>query len=225
MKAGAQRKLVVFGLGPFADMVVQLFQKQGGRDVVARTVHQAFMPAEWAGTRPLVPFEALAAQFGPAEHDVFVALEHNRLNAARADIVASVRALGYGLASFVSPTANIATGVTFGEHCFVMDGAMAQYGASFGDNCVIHANAFFGQNCRVGSHNYFGPGFFADRHAWIGSYSVFGSQVRVGESLAISDWTFVKSFLTVDKAMPLPTFIHTALRTPGYIIDRRRPRS
>jgi len=225
MMPGAQRKLVVFGLGPFADMVVHLFEAQGGRDVVARTVHQAFMPAEWTGRPPLVPFEALAAHFRPEDHDVYVALEHNRLNAARAEIVASARALGYGLASFVSPTANIAAGVTFGEHCLVMDGAMAQYGASFGENCVIHANAFFGQNCRVGSNNYFSPGFFADRHAQIGSNSVFGSQVRVGESVAVSDWTFVKSFVIVDKSMPVPTFIHSALRTPGHIIDRRRPGS
>ena len=219
------RRLVIFGVGPFADLIAYHFEAQGGREVVAQTVHERFVPAELSGSRPVVPFETLAARFSPGEHEVFVAIEHSRQNAARADIAAMARQQGYRLASFVSPSAAIAANVTFGEHCFVMDQVIAQHGASFGENNILHAKGFFGQNCQVGSHNYFSAGFYAERFARIGSNNFFGSGVRVAEAIEIRDWMYVKSFQTIEQPMSLPTLIHPALRSPGHVIDRRGPKA
>ncbi len=216
--------LVVFGLGGFVDLVAHHFESEGGRRVVAQTAHRRFIPAEWSGERPMLAFEELADRYEPARHEIFIALEHGRQNAARADIAAEARALGYRLASFVSPTARVAEGVDIGEHCFIMDGVLVQHGSRIGDNNIIHANAHIAQACCIGDHNYFGAGFFADRYSRIGSFNAFGSQVRVGESLEIGDWNFVKSFQTIEAPINRPTLIDASLRAPGHVVDRRSRR-
>lgn len=214
--------LIVFGLGSFVDLVAHHFEAEGGRRVVAQSAHRRFIPAAWAGKRTLVAFEELAARFSPAEHEIFIALEHGGQNAARAEIAVAAKASGYRLASFVSPSARIAAGVDIGEHCFIMDGVVAQYGVRFGANNILHANCFFGQGSSAGDHNYFGAGCFIDRFARIGSHNVFGSQVRVREYLEVADWNSIKAFQTVEASLAQPTLIDAALRAPGFVVDRRK---
>lgn len=214
------RKLVVFGVGPFAEMAAHYFESAGGYKVVAYAAHEKFMPPSWHGPRPLHMFESLPAHFPPAEHEVFIALEHARQNMARAEIAAEAKAMGYRLASFISPTASIATNVAFGEHCFVMEQVVVQYGSCFAENNILGAKSFFGQACQIGAHNYFGAAFFADRSVVIGSHSVFESHVRVAASVQVHDWTFVKAFQDIASSITEPTIIHSALRAPGRVVDR-----
>lgn len=216
--------LILFGLGPFVDLVAHHFEADAGRRIVAQTAHRRFIPAGWSGPRPILAFEELADRLEPAKHDIFIALEHSEQNAARAAIAREARALGYGLASFVSPAARIAPGAEPGEHSFVADGVCIQHGARIGANNIIHANAFFGQGSRVGDDNYFGSGFFADRHCRIGSHNVFGSQVRIAEAIDAGSWNFIRAFQTVDAPLARPTLIDAGLRMPGHIVDRRGAR-
>ncbi len=220
-----KRKLIIFGNNRFAAMVAHGFQAHANCEVVAFTAHSAFITEARLDGRPLLPFETIAEQFPPDTHEFFVALEHGRQNAGRAEVAATATALGYRLASFISPSAHISSHAQLGEHCLILENVVIQHGAVFGANNFIHANSFFGQSCRVGGHNYFGSGFFADRHASLGSYSVFGSQVRIAESLVIRDWANIQAFETIRESLPLPTLIHPVLRTPGHVVDKRRASS
>jgi UDP-3-O-[3-hydroxymyristoyl] glucosamine N-acyltransferase len=217
------RKLIIFGNNAFAEMVAHYFEDEAQREVVAFTAHERFLgPAQQPGAKPLIPFEKIADEFAPAEHEIFVALEHGRQNAGRADVIAEAKAKGFEPASFISPAARVSSNARIGEHCLVLEGAVIQHGAVLGDNNLIFANSFFGQSCTVGAHNYFGSAFFADRYARIGSFSVFGSQTRIGEAVTVHDWTQFPAFETVRESLTQPTLIHPVLRTPGRIIDRRR---
>jgi len=213
--------LILFGLGPFVELLAHHFEAEDGRRVIAQTAHRRFMPASWQGPRPLVAFEDLAAQFEPSRHDIFIALEHAEQNSARARIAREAESLGYGLASFVSPTARIAAGVGIGKHCCILDKVLVQAGAHIGENNILHANCFFGQANVTGDHNWFGAGFVADRHTRIGSFNVFGSHVRIGEGLGVGDWNFIKAFQVIEAPLTRPTLIDSGLRRPGYVVDRR----
>lgn len=219
------RKLIIFGNNGFAQMVAHYFEEQADREVVAFTAHEKFITDSHLDSRPLLPFEMIADRFSPADHEIFVALEHGRQNVGRADVVSEASAMGYRLASFISPLARISTHAQLGEHCLVLENAVIQHGVVMGANCLVFANSFFGQSCQIGASNYFGSGFFADRHVRIGSFSVFGSQVRVAESLVVQDWANIKAFETVQESLHLPTIIHSVLRSPGHVVDKRQANS
>jgi UDP-3-O-[3-hydroxymyristoyl] glucosamine N-acyltransferase len=217
-------KVVVFGVNAFARMIAAGFEAYGGRRVVAHTVHERFLTEPRIGSKPAVAFETLSEHFDPAEHEIFVAIEHARQNVARGEILDEAKRLGYRPASLISPGAQIAEDVVLGEHCLVLENAVIQFGARMGRNNFLFAHSFFGQDTRVGDHNYFGSGFFADRNVTIGSFSTFGSKVRVAESVRVHDWTFVKPLHDVNETLSEPTFIHAALRAPGRVVDRRTSR-
>jgi UDP-3-O-[3-hydroxymyristoyl] glucosamine N-acyltransferase len=220
-----QPKLIIFGNNSFAAMVAHHFTEQAGREVVAFTVHGRFISTVELEGRPILPFETLAEKLPPAGHELFVALEHGRQNTGRADVIAQARALGYSLPSFISPTASISSHARIGDHCLILDQVVIQYGVVIGHNNFILANSMIGQSCKIGDHNYFGSTFFADRHVTIGSYSTFGSAVRIAEALNIHDFASIHAFETITESIPLPTIIHPILRRPGYVIDRRQPKS
>lgn len=220
-----KRKLVIFGNNSFAEMVAHHFAEQADREVVAFTAHEKFITDSRLGSRPLLPFENIADEFAPADHEFFVALEHGRQNVGRTEIAADAAALGYRLASFISPTAHVSSQARLGEHCLVLENTVMQHGVEIGANNLVFANSFFGQSCRVGANNYLGSGFFADRFAQIGKFSVFGSQVRIAESILIHDWAHIRAFETITESLTVPTIIHPVLRTRGHIVDKRQATS
>jgi UDP-3-O-[3-hydroxymyristoyl] glucosamine N-acyltransferase len=217
-----KRRLVVFGTSPFSDWVTQCFDSGGTHEVVARTAHRSFLrPAHDNATIPFVAFEDLVASLDPAEHDIFIALEHSQQNRARAELAAAADALGYGLASFVDPSSRIARDAQLGRHCFVAEEVTVQASARIGDNAILNARCFIGQAASLGDHVYLGNSVFIDRYASIGRHCVLGSQVRVAESVDIFDWSYVKAFEDVVTNLDSPTILHPSLRTPGHIVDRR----
>lgn len=215
------RKIIVFGISPFSRMVCALMTSSGAT-VVARTAHKRYIPAEEKQDGPpFVAFETLEETFRPNDFEVFVALEHARWNAARAEIARAATLKGFRLASYVHPSAQLGEDVILGEHSLVLEGVIAQYGVRFGANAIIGAKCYFGQQAQVGSHTYFGSGVFVDRFAKIDSHCVLCSQVRVGESVAVPSWTQLKALEDVRTSLSNPTLVHEALRAPGFIIDRR----
>lgn len=220
-----KRKLIIFGNNGFAEMVAHYFEEQGDREVVAFTAHEKFITDSRLASRPMVPFEKIAEEFAPADHEFFVALEHGRQNVGRTEIAAEAAAMGFSLASFISPSAHVSSKTRLGEHCLVLENAVIQHGVEMGANNLVFANAFFGQSCRVGANNYFGSGFFADRFAQVGDFSVFGSQVRIAESVTVHDWACIQAFETISESLTVPTIIHPVLRTRGQIVDKRRANS
>ncbi|CAG9274088.1 hypothetical protein [Paraburkholderia unamae] len=214
------RKIIVFGVGPFSRMVCSLFADSGA-DAVVRTAHQRFIPQDEQGDLPFVPFEALAQSHPPHEYEVFVALEHARQNAARAEIAETARQQGYRLASYVSPSAQLGAGVVIGEHSLVLEGVIAQYGVQIGDNVIVGAKCFFGQGTEVGKNAYFGSAVFVDRYAKIGSHCTMGSQVRIAESVNVPAWSYLRAFEDVRASSTEPVFVHEALRAAARIVDRR----
>lgn len=217
-------KIIVFGVSPFSRMVCALLEA-GGKTVAARTAHVRFIPVAAGDGQtdgpPFVAFETLAQTHAPHEHQVIVALEHARANVARAEIAEAAKAMGYNLASYIHPSAQLGEGVTLGEHCLVLEGVIAQYGAHIGANAILGAKCFLGQQVRVQSNVYFGSGVFVDRFAQIGHHCTFGSQVRIAESVNVPNWTQVKAFEDLRESLKQPTLVLDGLRAPGFIVDRR----
>lgn len=223
MDSQVKRKVIVFGTSPFSRMMCALLCS-AGIQVVARTAHERFIPPPNdldLKAAAFTPFEDLVQTFAPEEHEVLVALEHARWNAARAEIANEAKEKGYRLASYVHPTAQFGPDVTLGEHVMILEGVLAQYGACIGDNAIVGAQCFLGQQANIAADTYLGSLVVVDRFARIQEHCVLGSGVRIGESVNVPAWTQIKAFEDVSVSPTQPTLIHEALREPGFIIDRR----
>ena len=141
------RPLVVFGNSRFAEWIARYFAEDAGRPAVAYAVHRRFIAGPALGGVPVLAFEDSATHLDPQAHDIFVALEHGRQNLARAQVCDEAVALGFSLASFVSPRAIVAPSVRLGSHTLVLEGAVLQHGCRIGADTFVRAGGFIGYDC------------------------------------------------------------------------------
>jgi sugar O-acyltransferase (sialic acid O-acetyltransferase NeuD family) len=164
------KEIVVFGAGEIAALADFYFTHDSPRRVAAFTVDAAFVKANTFLDRPLVPFEEVATHYPPDEFDLFVAVSYAKLNAVRISKVATARALGYQLASYVSNRATVFTDLTHGDNCFILE------------NNVIQPFARIGANVTLWSGNHIGHHSTIEDNVFMASHVVVSGGVRVGEA-------------------------------------------
>ena len=78
------RKLVIFGTEATAEVIDFYFTHDSDYEVAAFTVDAAYLDGDEHRGRPLVAFEELRSKFPPDDHDLFVAVGFQKMNAVRA---------------------------------------------------------------------------------------------------------------------------------------------
>lgn len=173
-----KRKLVIFGTGLMAKMAHYYFSRDSNYEVAAFTVNEAFLKEKSFLGLPVHAFESLESSC-PAQHwDAFVALGPTRMNKNREDLVNVVRATGYALATYISPSA--ICGSPVGDNSFVADGAHIHPFAQVGSNLVMWDYALIAHDSVVGDHCYLAP------RAVVSTFSTVGNNCVVGTSAVVS---------------------------------------
>ena len=153
-----QRRLVLVGDSPIAEIAREYFDHDSDYEVVAFAVETAFIKRDSLHGLPVVAFERLAESFPPDTHDLHVAVSYAQLNRLRARLCAEAKSQGYRLASYVSSRAFVWRNVEFGEHCFIFEDNTLQPFVKIGDNVVLWSGNHIGHhsvirdNCFVSSH-------------------------------------------------------------------------
>ena len=76
------RKIVIFGTGDFARIAAVYFDEDSPHEVVAFTVHRAYLDGEPLLGRQVVAFESSPRRFPPADYGMFVAIGFSGVNQA-----------------------------------------------------------------------------------------------------------------------------------------------
>lgn len=168
-----RQPLVIFGTGEIAQIAHRCFVSDPAYEVVAFTVDPAYAKVESFCGLPVVPFDRVTALHPPASHALFVALSYSGLNALRKEKYLAAKALGYRIASFVSPDATVQNDGRIGENCLVLE-----------DN-TIQPFAVIGNNVTLWSGNHVGHHSVIRDHCFIASHVVVSGGVEIGESCFI----------------------------------------
>lgn len=179
------KKLVLVGDSAFAEIAHEYFEADTEYEVVAFSVESAYLKRERLRGLPVTPFEFLARDFPPSEHEVFVAVVYTQLNRLRTRLMAQAKLNGYCLASYVSPHAFVWRNVRMGEHCFVFENNVVQPFASIGCNVVLWSGNHIGHhtvihdNCFVSSHVVVSGFCEIGEASFLGVNATIGNNVRV----------------------------------------------
>jgi sugar O-acyltransferase (sialic acid O-acetyltransferase NeuD family) len=167
------RRLVIFGSGEIAQLANLYFSGESDYEVVAFTVDAGYLREPTFCGLPVVSFADVVGQYPPADHDFFVALSYSKLNALRREKYLAAKALGYRLASFVSPRATVLNEGRIGDNCFI-----------FEDN-TIQPFVTIGNNVTLWSGNHIGHHSVIRDHTFIASHAVISGGVEIGEQCFI----------------------------------------
>jgi sugar O-acyltransferase (sialic acid O-acetyltransferase NeuD family) len=182
---GAGRNLLIVGDSSFAEVAHEYFNRDSNYQVVGFAVERAFLNRDELFGLPVIALEDMKEAFPPEQHDVYVALVYSELNRLRARLAAAVTAMGYDLASFVSPHARISPSATLGRHCFVFEDNVIQPFVSIGDDVVLWSGNHIGHHSSIGDHCFISSHVVVSGHCSIGENCFLGVNAAVANDVRI----------------------------------------
>jgi sugar O-acyltransferase (sialic acid O-acetyltransferase NeuD family) len=192
------RKLLIFGCGAMARVAHYYFSKSNDYSVEGFIVDpEWFIEGQIYLGSPVFNFNNL--DHGTASHDyeIFVALGPSGNNGDRQRKCDLFRELGYVLASYISPFANLDSNV--GDNCFIASGAVINPFVQIGNNCFIFENAIVCSDAEVGSNCYLSPGAYVGSFAKVDSNCVLGANSTVMTRVKVSSGTLVGANALVNR--------------------------
>ncbi|MCW5661530.1 MAG: acetyltransferase [Burkholderiaceae bacterium] len=203
--------LVIFGAGDIAQLAHHCFTRQSSRQVVAFTVDRQYLDAPTFNELPVVAFEELAQRYPPAQHELFIALSYSKLNQLRKEKYLAAKAMGYRLASFISPRATVLNDGRIGDNCFIFEDNTIQPFVTIGNNVTLWSGNHIGHHstikdhCFIASHVVVSGGVEIGECTFVGVNATLRDHIKIGERCVIG-----AGALLLDDAAPEGVYIGAA---------------
>ena len=175
------KKVVIFGVGDFAQVADVYLTEDSPHEVVAFTVNEQYIEAREVSGRPVVPFESLEERYPPGEFAMLVAIGFSGVNQARADVCGQCKERGYELISYVCSKATTWSDLDVGENTFVFEDNVIQPFVKIGNNVVLWSGNHIGHHVVIGDH------CFITSHVVISGGVVIGERCFIGVNATIRD--------------------------------------
>lgn len=206
-----KKPLVIFGAGDIAQLAHFYFSRASGFEVVAFTVDQAYLTEAAFCGLPVVAFEEVRTQFPPEQFNLFVALSYSKLNEVRKEKYLASKALGYSLASYISPMASVLNDGKIGDNCFIFEDNTIQPFVTIGNNVTLWSGNHIGHHsiikdhCFIASHVVVSGGVEIGEQCFIGVNATLRDHIKIGEKCVVGAGT-----LLLADAEPEGVYIGTA---------------
>ena len=118
---------------------------------------------------------------------------------------------GYGFVGVRHPSAVVAeTGVTLGEGCQIMAGAVIQPGVRIGANYVINTRVAIDQDCVIGDHCHVAPGAVLCGGVTVGDDTHIGAGAVVIQGVRIGRGCMIGANATILRDVPDGMIVYSA---------------
>jgi sugar O-acyltransferase (sialic acid O-acetyltransferase NeuD family) len=191
----ATEKLVVFGAGGHAKVVIDIIEQQGNYEIAGLLdddlKHQGsrFFGYPVLGTRADLP----ALRSAQLRHAIVTIGD----NASRAAVAAYLDQHGWRFASAVHPRASIGRGVEIGPGSVVMAGCVVNADACLGGQVIINTGATVDHDCRIEDAAHIAPGCHLCGGVSVGQGSLLGAGSTVTPGVRIGCKVIVGAGSTV----------------------------
>jgi sugar O-acyltransferase (sialic acid O-acetyltransferase NeuD family) len=179
------RDVIIFGTGQIAEVVHYYLTVEGNRNVIAFTVDAAYRKTDELFGLPVIDFEAVLDRYPPHQYEMFVAMSFRRVNKDREEKVGAAEAMGYTMASHVSP------------HATVWRDFVAQPNTIIMEHNVIQPFVTVGRNVIMWSGNHIGHHSSIQDNCFIASHAVISGSVTVGEGSFVGVNATIRDNVTI----------------------------
>ncbi|HOU21136.1 MAG TPA: acetyltransferase [Kiritimatiellia bacterium] len=184
----APKSIVVWGGGGHGHVVADLLRVLGGWDVVGFLDNRNPPGARIMGVPVLGDADQLPRFREQGVAHVAVAIGDP---AARADMLARARALGFDMPTLVHPSCVVSPTAVVGPACVLCAGAVVGPGTVLGTGVIVNTRASVDHDVRLGDFAHVAPGAtvcgFVEigRATWIGAGAVVRDHLALGERVMV----------------------------------------
>jgi sugar O-acyltransferase (sialic acid O-acetyltransferase NeuD family) len=212
---GAMEKIVIFGSGGHASVIIDLLEKMKTLKIEAVIVSPGDHAANFCGYPTIPEPDFLSA---PIANVGIVGVGDNFL---REKIASQVNQTipGFQWATLVHPSATIGKNVQLGSGAVVMAGAILQINSILGKHCLVNTGAILDHDTSLGDYSSVAPGAVLGGRASLGRSSAVGLGAHVHHSVSIGEHSIVGGASLVNQNIPANV---VAFGVPCKVIRERK---
>ena len=211
-------KIVIFGVGKYAEVVYHHFTHDSPHQVVAFAVDGAYRDRDKLFELPVVDFETLEQTYSPDDYDMFIALGYQQLNQLRADRYLQAKAKGYALVSYISSRATNFGRIEIGDNCLILEHNALQPMSRVGNNVTLWCGNHVGHHSCIQDHCYLAGQVVISGSTVVGAYSFIGVNATVGHEITVGDHNLIGAGTFITKTTE-PYSVYIQADTPKYRLD------
>ncbi len=209
-------KYIIVGNSVYADMLCGYICENDENDVVAYTVEKEYISSLIKNGRKVVSYEEIEQYYSPKEVLLLMAVGYSEMNDIKERLFNLYKSKGYQFATYIHPSAIIATDIDMGEGNVFFEGTIVQRGVKLGDGNVLFAKTMIAHDCIIGSFNSFSSASLGG-NVTIGNKCFVGMGAVIGENVNLDDQVFVGANAYVNTDLKKG---RAALGIKAKIIDR-----
>ena len=175
-----KQKMFIFGSSSFAEIAAAYFTRSNQFQVLGHIVDSNFKTADSIGSLPVYASGTFEANELINECTYFyVASTYTELNRFRARKYFEFKSIGLMPASYVSPDAFVDPTVTLGEHVFIFENNVIQFGTR------IHSNSVLWSGNHIGHHSVIEDNVFISSHVVVSGHCRVGKNTFLGVNATV----------------------------------------
>jgi len=193
-------KVIIFGVQDFAQLAKFYLQHDSEHEVVAFSVHEAYLPeGKTFEGLPVVAFEKVEQDYPPSEFKFFAPMSPSRMNRLRESVYQQIKQKGYEMISYVSSKATVFPGAAIGDNCFILEDNTIQPFTSIGNNVVLWSGNHIGHHSVIKDHVSFTSHVVLSGHCVVESFAFFGVNATIRDGIHIAAGSFIAMAAAVTK--------------------------
>ncbi len=185
-------KIVIYGAGPFAELMHYHFSHDSDFEVVAFCLDQAYLSQDQLCDLPVVPFEQVEQHYPPEHYQMFVAIGYSVMR-NRPILYNKAKAKGYHLVNFISKKAVVRDNLIIGENNVIQSSCDIDPFVKIGNNNVFWTGSIIGHHAVIGDHNYISGGGGVGGNCIVGNLCFLGNAALMVNDIIIADETYMIS--------------------------------
>ena len=184
-------KIIIYGKGDFARLMLYYFTKDAKYRVSAFCVDNAYKKNESQFCDlPLVSIFDVQKLYPPTEYKVFVAVGYSQMR-NRVVMYDRIKLLGYQCVNYISPFANIDESVILGQNNAIFPQVLIEPFVTIKDNNIIWSSAIICHNVEMHSHCFLAAQTLVGGFSKISNNCFIGFNATISENICINNETLV----------------------------------
>lgn len=194
------KKLIIFGIGDFAQIAYEYFTHDSEYEVCAFCVDSEYITSEkMFGIAIYCPEKLIKICTPQEEYYFYAAIIYGKLNDDRTKVYNKLKTLGYKPASYISSKASVWKNCEIKEHTFIFENNIIQPFTKIGRNVVLWSGNHIGHhskiedNCFISSHAVISGHCIIEKNCFIGVNSTISNNIRIGERSWVSHGAIISN--------------------------------
>jgi len=185
------KKILLAGNAVTAEILSAYLKRDARYEIVGLTVDDEYVEqAGMAGARA-VGMSVVTKAFAPDQHSVIMAVGYGDLNRSREYLFGRLKAMGYGMETYIHPDARVYTEHTVGEGSVILPGAVVEPHARVGVNTMVWSNVTLAHHSAVGDHCWIAAGSVVSGQAKVERNCFLGVNCTVVNSITVGEFNVI----------------------------------